>query len=148
MTNCSPTFIDTNILVYANLAQSPFHAQAVERLQTLNEQGAELWINRQVLREYLSAMTRQSVLTAEIPISSLIDDIRYFSNCFRIAEDSPLVTERLLTLPEQIPTGGKQVHDANIVATMQVHGIHYLLTHNVSDFERFSEIITILPLET
>ena len=30
-------FIDTNILVYANLALSPFHVQATERLQALIE---------------------------------------------------------------------------------------------------------------
>lgn len=35
MTAASRIFIDTNILVYANLAQSPFHNQAVARLREL-----------------------------------------------------------------------------------------------------------------
>jgi predicted nucleic acid-binding protein len=47
---------------------------------------------------------------------------------------------------EQVTIGGKQVHDANIVATMQVYGIDQLLTHNVTDFDRFTEFITVLPL--
>ena len=41
---------------------------------------------------------------------------------------------------------GKQVHDANIVATMLVHGITQVLTHNITDFARFSSLITVLPL--
>ena len=32
---------------------------------------------------------------------------------------------------------GKQVHDANIVATMLAHGVGRLLTFNVADFQRF-----------
>ena len=40
----------------------------------------------------------------------------------------------------------KQVHDANIVATMQVYGIDQLLTHNVADFARFQPRIAVLPL--
>jgi hypothetical protein len=38
------------------------------------------------------------------------------------------------------------VHDANIVATMQVYGIRQLLTHNADDFTRFSAFITVVPL--
>jgi predicted nucleic acid-binding protein len=58
----NPVFIDTNILIYANLAMSPFHLQATERLQALDEQRVDLWISRQILREYLSGMTRQADL--------------------------------------------------------------------------------------
>jgi predicted nucleic acid-binding protein len=136
-TSNTAVFIDTNILVYANLTLSPFHTQATERLQVM-EQGTELWISRQILREYLAAMTRRSDLTGEIPIASLAADVRYFANRFRLAEDTPEVTERLLSLMAEISVGGKQVHDANIVATMLVDHIPQLLTHNIGDFSRFS----------
>ncbi len=143
----NPVFIDTNILIYANLALSPFHVQAIQRLQALVEQGIELWISRQTLREYLAGMTRRGDLTGEIPVSSLVVDVQYFAKSFRLAEDNSQVTERLLTLMEEISSGGKQVHDANIVATMLVYGIPQLLTHNTGDFARFSELITVLPLQ-
>ena len=146
-TTDNPVFIDTNILIYANLALSPFHSQATERLQAMEEQEIELWISRQTLREYLAAMTRRGDLTGEIPVSSLVKDVQYFSNRFQLAEDNFQVTERLLTLMEEITIGGKQVHDANIVATMLVYGIRQLLTHNTGDFARFSELITVLPLQ-
>jgi predicted nucleic acid-binding protein len=55
-------FIDTNVLIYANLARFPLHRVAQERLCALDEQGIDLWISRQVLREYLAAMTRRGDL--------------------------------------------------------------------------------------
>ena len=141
-----PVFVDANILVYANLPLSPFQPQATEALKKLDEQGVELWVSRQILREYLSAMTRPGTLTGKIPINMLTDDVRYFAIRFRLAEDNEFVSTRLLTLAEQIPMGGKQIHDANIAATMQAYNVDRLLTHNVADFKRFATFITILPL--
>lgn len=100
MTNHREVFLDTNILVYANLALSPFHQQAVQKLQQLDSQGVELWISRQTLKEYLSVMTRRGDLTGEIPIESLVADIHFFQTRFRVAEDGRQVTEKLLTLIE------------------------------------------------
>ncbi len=145
-TGDNSAFVDTNILVYASIPESPFHLVALNAIQALEQAGTELWISRQVLREYLATLTRPQAFTEPIPIASLLSEIRFFVNRFRVAEDSPQVTERLLTLMEQVPVGGRQVHDANIVATMQAYGIDQLLTHNIADFNRFSELITVLPL--
>jgi predicted nucleic acid-binding protein len=143
----NPVFLDTNILVYASQAQSPYYQAALEAIQSFYDAGVDLWISRQVLREYLATLTRPQQFTNPLPIATVIQDIRYFYNRFLVAEDNSQVTERLLTIMEEIPSGGKQVHDANIVATMLVYGIPQLLTHNTSDFARFSELITLLPLE-
>jgi len=40
--------------------------------------------------------------------------------------------------------GGRQVHDANIVATMLTHGETELLTFNEVDFRRFGGLIQII----
>ncbi|MCC5661097.1 PIN domain-containing protein [Nostoc sp. XA010] len=143
----NPVFLDTNILVYASQIKSPFHQAAMEAIQDFYDAGVDLWISRQVLREYLATLTRPQQFANLLPIAIVIQDLRYFYNRFRVAEDSSQVTERLLTLMEEIPSGGKQVHDANIVATMLVYGIPQLLTHNTSDFARFSGLITVLPLQ-
>jgi len=76
-------------------------------------------------------------------VLKLLDEIR---NSFRIADETAEVTAQLLQLLKQYPTGGKQVHDANIVATMLVHGVDTLLTMNVVDFQRFQDRITLVPL--
>jgi predicted nucleic acid-binding protein len=143
----NPVFIDTNVLVYASQIQSPFHQAAMEAIQGFYDAGVELWISRQILREYLATLTRTQQFSITLPIATVLEDIQYFLNRFLIAEDNSQVTERLLTLMETILIGGKQVHDANIVATMLVYGIPQLLTHNTGDFARFSGLITVLPLQ-
>jgi predicted nucleic acid-binding protein len=141
-----PVFVDTNVLIYANLALSPFHAAATDALHLLNAAGAQVWISRQVLREYLAGMTRPGALTGTISTADLVADIRSFSEQFFVAEDGPGVTDELVGLFTAVPMAGKQVHDANIVATMLANGIHRLLTHNVDDFKRFAKLIHVVPL--
>ena len=138
-----PTFVDTNVLVNASLAAAPFHSTAFQALTDLRMAGVELWISRQILREYLATLSRPQSFTAPLAATVLSADLIYFQSQFRIAEDGPAVTAALLQLITQTPVGGRQIHDANIVATMQVHGIRNLLTYNVSDFSRFASIITI-----
>lgn len=139
-------FIDTNVLVYANVAASPLHDTALQAIHSRYEAGIELWISRQVLREYLATRTRPQAFSKPQPVRIVIERVRYFQGRFRVAEDSADVTERLLALMQRIPIAGRQVHDANIVATMQAYGIRQLLTHNTGDFARFSDLITVAPL--
>jgi hypothetical protein len=40
---------------------------------------------------------------------------------------------------------GKQVHDARLAAAMVAHNITHLLTFNVDDFKRFSDIVVVDP---
>jgi predicted nucleic acid-binding protein len=139
-------FLDTNVLVYASTIRAPLHQVAQQAIQQFYDSGRNIWISRQILREYLVTLSRPQAFTNPLPIETLTTEINRFQTRFQIAEDSPQVTERLLVLMAEIAIGGKQVHDANIVATMQVYGINELLTHNTVDFDRFSEVITVLPL--
>jgi predicted nucleic acid-binding protein len=56
------------------------------------------------------------------------------------------VSERLLALLDDVGCAGKQVHDANIVATMLVHGVDTLVTINTDDFARFEKLLRIRKL--
>jgi predicted nucleic acid-binding protein len=139
-------FVDTNVLVYTRAAASHFHAAAVSALADLAAAGVELWTSRQVLREYLASMTRPGTVTPTPTVAALVADIQGFLSRFRIAEDGPAVTAQLLTMLSQVSCGGKQVHDANIVATMLAHAVPNLLTNNPGDFARFGPYITVVPL--
>jgi predicted nucleic acid-binding protein len=140
-------FLDTNILVYANVSESPLHEVALQAIQSRYDAGIELWMSRQVLREFLRTLTRPQAFINPRPVATVVERVRFFQTQFRVADDTSEVTERLLSLMQEITIGGKQVHDANIVATMLVYGIPRLLTHNTGDFARFSQLITVLPLQ-
>lgn len=140
-------FIDTNVLVYAASSGAPLHKRASEELRRRAESGQELWVSRQVLREYLAAMSRPQTFAKPRPARELVSDIRYFLSHFRLVEEGHAVTEKLLELIEEVEVGGKQIHDANLVATMLAGEIPTLLTHNVGDFVRFRELIKVIPLD-
>jgi predicted nucleic acid-binding protein len=143
-----PVFVDTNVLVFAAITSSPFYFEAFGRLDALRQAGVELWVSRQILREYLANLSRPQPFTPPLPAPTLIADIHRLQAQFRVAEDGPAVTANRLGLLTTIPIGGKQVHDANIVATMQTYGLRHLLTHNTADFARFSALIQVEPLVT
>jgi len=142
-TDARRVFVDTNILASALLPESPryFHARGI--LRRLAEADAEVWISRQVIREYLATMTRYEQKWSNVTRAALIDAVRTLERHYFVAEELPIVAEQLYFLLGQVPTGGKQVHDANIVATMIAYDVRTLLTYNLDDFKRFSGFIEI-----
>ena len=140
-------FIDTNILTNAVAPEAPNHFIARERLNRALQEGEPIRISRQVVREYLAVMTRPQ--TWEIPLTreEVLQDANRLLTSFEVLEDGPLVTEALVTLCREVAVGGRQIHDANIVATMLAHGEHRLLTFNISDFRRYGERIELVDFD-
>jgi predicted nucleic acid-binding protein len=107
----------------------------------LGNDGSPLWISLQVLREYLAAVTRPQATAPALPMASAIADVRRFRAAFQVAEERASVLDRLIQILTAHCTAGRQVHDANIVATMLDCGVRRLLTFNVTDFQRFAPLI-------
>jgi predicted nucleic acid-binding protein len=137
------SFVDTNVLVYSTARGAPFQERARTALARLvvDEQ---LFISRQILREYLAAMTRQQVWGKALSLTEAIADTLVFTQRFAVLENGPPVWEQLIELGSRYSFGGRQVHDANIVATMLAYGERRLLTFNGADFRRFAELIEIV----
>ncbi|GAC1519227.1 MAG: type II toxin-antitoxin system VapC family toxin [Herpetosiphon sp.] len=147
MTVADNVFVDTNVLVYATNTSSPWYLLARERLQEAKQQADDLIISPQIIREYLSFATRSSVVSGSPSMSETFRNVHTFRTHFRVVQNTTLVLDHLIALLRVIPCAGKQVHDANIVATMLAYNVSHLLTHNVRDFGRFAQHITIMPLE-
>ena len=140
----TPAFIDTNVLLYVSRPSAREHARSQAALSRMRQDGAPLWLSRQVFREYLAAATRPQASGPALPMAAAIADVHGFQAAFNVAEDGPNVLDRLLQLLAAHPGGGKQVHDANIAATMLAHGITRLLTFNAADFRRFDSLIEVI----
>jgi predicted nucleic acid-binding protein len=139
-------FLDTNILLRATLPAYAEYNRALTLVEQQLKGGFELWISRQVIREYLAQVTRPQNFMNPMPVAEAASRIREFESVYQVADDDAAVTRQLVALLQEFPTGGKQVHDANIVATMLVHQIDTLLTINVDDMRRFEPKIKIIPL--
>jgi len=134
------------VLVYAQLVDSPWHEPARRALQQAAQAQRPLWISRQVIREYAVIMSRPQTFAQPLSPTTLIARMGYLQQHFQIADDTAAVTAALLRLLNNYPIGGKQVHDANLLATMQVQGIRHLLTHNAKDFARFGDLLVVESL--
>lgn len=140
-------FVDTNVLTRATITTAPLHEQASAMLADYYTDGVELWISQQIIREYVANATRPQIYSQPIEPRRVLEQVKRFREQFQIAQETIAVLDKLLSFVETIPMGGKQVHDANIVATMLTYGIETLLTHNISDFARFTHYINIVPLK-
>lgn len=103
-----------------------------------------LCISRQILREYLAVVTRPQLLASPVPMAEALADVARFADAFDVLEDGPEVGAQLADLCCSIAVAGRQVHDANIVATMLVHGERRLLTANRGDFQRYEPRIEVI----
>jgi predicted nucleic acid-binding protein len=141
-------FVDTNILLRATIREMPLHNECKAQVQQLWSGDTELWISRQIIREYLVQVTHPLTLAPPLAIDQVNSQIAKIRSLFRVADDTDSVTTHLMTLLNTHPTNGKQVHDANVVATMLANNIDTLLTLNVDDLKRFADVISLRTVPT
>jgi len=139
-------FVDTNILIYANVTNSLFHSRAKSKLIELVQENNQLYISNQIIREYLSVLSRPDANGKRIANELLMNDINRLRTEYHVIYENSQTIDNLQTLFSTFSIGGKQIHDANIVATMLTNDIKLLLTHNIEDFKRFNEIISTLTI--
>ena len=134
-------FCDTNVLLSAVDRKRRLHAEAIHVLNELPNRGVALYVSGQIMREFLVVCTRNP--DANGLGLSRPDAVR---NAEAIVERSTMLDEnrhvavRLLDILRTTTCTGKQLHDANVVATMQEHGLTRLVTANLSDFRRFDGV--------
>ncbi len=140
-------FVDTNILLRTVFTDMNLHAECDTLFRRMLRENTELWINGQVIREFMVQATHPKTLKIPLTMGEVVDEINKITPLFQIADETVAVRVKLLELLKTYPTAGKQVHDTNIVATMLVYGIDTLLTLNTADLKRFNDQITLVSPE-
>jgi predicted nucleic acid-binding protein len=140
--------LDTNVLLAATDEDRAEHRYA---LALLNDWAAgertDLCTSGQVLREYLTVATRavaKNGLGLKLP--DALGNVRAIRERTTLLSEDARVTDRLLALLADVECLGKQVHDANLVATMLVHGVGAVVTMNLEDFARFERHVSLIRL--
>lgn len=138
------TFIDTSVLLAATAASRPEHAHALDALDA-GFANRTLCLSGQVVREYLSVTTRPAAVNGfGLTQANALSNVRQFLERARFLDEGTTVSHALLRLLDAVPCLGKQIHDANIAATMLAHGVPRLMTLNPVDFRRFGEWIEVV----
>jgi predicted nucleic acid-binding protein len=139
--------LDTNVLLAATDEGRAEHDAALSVLNDWPGRGTTLYVSGQVTREYLSVATRPAVKNGlGLHLADALANVRALRGRASLLAEDGKVADRLLTLLDDTACGGKQVHDANIVATMLVHGIDAIITINLDDFMKFGRYVRLIRL--
>ena len=143
----SRVLLDTNVFLAATDESRAEHSGALAILNHWPDGNTTLCASGQIMREYLAVATRPADSNGlGLKPAEAAGNVVAIRERTTLLDEDARVTDRLLRLMEDVECGGKQVHDANIVATMLVHGVGTVITMNVGDFERFGSYVSIVRL--
>ncbi len=144
-------FVDTNVLLPFYFPELEFFEECDACLRQLKQDGVELWISGQVIREFYvranhpRTFEELTAIERTLPLESeqVVRIVEALPDFFRIVDQPHAVHQMLPRLLREYQIGWKLTHDTNILATMLVHDIDTICSLD-SDFDRFSDRVTIL----
>jgi predicted nucleic acid-binding protein len=139
--------IDTNVFLRLVARTDPDRQAAFTALQKLIAQKETLYYTTQVLAEFWVVCTRPITARGGYGLSSFKTEqkAKLIERYCRLLPDSAATHQEWRRLIVAHSVQGVVIHDARLVATMNIHGVTHLLTFNKDDFKRYPGIITILP---
>ena len=136
--------IDTNILIHTKNPSSPDHARAIADVTRLIEQGEDIVVCPQVLRECYVVMTRPSTANGlGLDTATAKQEIESIQSTYTFMVDDSRVFDEFKHLVHTFSVSGRNAHDTNIAAFAIANSINGILTYNVQDFQRFNGLIDI-----
>ena len=139
--------VDTNILVYAHRADSPFHDRARSAIESLAAGAREWAIPWPCAHEFIAVITHPRIYQTPTPADTAFAQLRALASVARLAfiaeADDYLAHLEPLALAARIRGGA--IHDARIAAICLSHGVTELWSAD-RDFSRFPALKTRNPL--
>jgi len=144
-----PYLIDTGVLLRLFDETDPEHSTIVVVFRRLKRDGQELLTSCQNLAEFWNATTRPKSARGGYGKSLELANrrLQFISSMGRILPDNPTACQEWHRLIVKHRVQGVAVHDARIVALMNVSGINSLITLNSKDFTRYSGLTIQTPTE-
>lgn len=143
--------MDSNVLLRGLFAGMNDHEACRTTLLRLQQEDNELWISHQIIREFCVNATHERTFSRERAprphYDKVMEVVSWLPARFIVADANESVRQELLRIMREHRVSGKQVHDANIVATMLVNDIDTLVTRNERHFRRFESVKLISPAQ-
>jgi predicted nucleic acid-binding protein len=114
------------------------HTDAVRAVSVLLTRGERVCVFPQNLIEFWNVATRPvSVNGLGFSLAQTEAEVNSIESLLVVLPDSPAIYPEWRRLVVAHSVSGKQVHDARIVAAMNVHNVTHILTFNLDDFKRY-----------
>ena len=127
--------IDTNILAYARLADSPWHRQAADFLESLRE-SSEVVIGEQTLVELYLLFRNDKILSPSLGPAQAVAECNLFRSHphWRLV-DAADVMKDVWPLAAAPGFPRRRIIDVRLAKTLQHHGVREFATANTRNFE-------------
>jgi predicted nucleic acid-binding protein len=130
--------VDTNILLRRTQPGHPHHEFAVGSVERLLASGEPVHFSPQNIAEFWSVATRPAERNGLGFTSVIVQaEVKKIEEALEMLADIPAIYEEWKRLVVGHGVRGVQVHDARLVAVMNVHRVTRLLTFNAADFVRY-----------
>jgi len=142
------SLIDTNILVYANNENSPFHSKCKELVEKAVNGAIPAAVSIQNLIELYAVITDKKRVEHPLPPIKAKELLEFYKNNENI-HVIVSTSETLTTITELIAKHkpkAQSIFDYLLVATMMDNNIHDIYTVNTDHFIPFSSIKAINPI--
>lgn len=138
--------VDTNILVCAHRADSPWHVSARSRLKELAESGQRWGIPWPCLHEFLAIVTHPRIYNPPTPIATALSALAAWraSPSLACLAEGPRHFDLLARLVTAGRIQGGQIHDARVAAICIESSVRQFWTVD-RDFSRFPALRTVNP---
>ena len=138
--------VDTNVLLRWSHADSLDHSVCTQAVEGMLDSGKDLCICAQVLIEFWAVSTRPlSANGLGLTARQIRNQVANLREMFTILPEPPDMADRWQDVADKHSVQGKQAHDARIAALMLAHDLTHILTFNVDDFARYSDIAAVTP---
>jgi predicted nucleic acid-binding protein len=136
--------LDTNILTRLAQPSHRLHATALAAVRGIRSAGHGIAIVPQNLFEFWVVATRpiaENGLGLSVPEAKV--ELDKLKRAFVLLLDTPTLLGEWERLTVVHNCRGKPADDARIIAAMNVHLLTHLLTFNVGDFSRYTDIVVL-----
>ena len=142
----SAYLLDTNILLRISRRDDPDHRIVDAALAKLIGDGSLLHYTHQTMAEFWNVATRPAERNGFGLMPSDADrQVLVMEAGMVLLPDSEAVYHEWRRLVLAHGVCGVKVHDARLIAAMNVHGVTHLLSLNSVDFERYTNVEVIHP---
>ena len=130
--------VDTNVLLRRTQPDHQHYAVAVESVAQVLSTGESIYFTLQNISEFWNVVTRPVANNGLGFTPALaLAEVEKIERILVRLPDTPAVYVEWKRLVVQHSVVGSKVHDARLVATMNIHGVSQILTFNTDDFTRY-----------
>jgi predicted nucleic acid-binding protein len=138
--------VDTNVLLRSAQPNHPLCSQATGAVSNLIRRKDDVFFSPQNIAEFWNVATRPIDLNGlGLSHEEVFQEVTSIETLLTLLPDTPSIYPVWKEIVRKHEVQGVKIHDARLVATMNVYAVEGILTFDTADSQRYSTISAIHP---